>query len=361
MFSAMLSTGLHELGGEPGLSGCVAPGTCVAPNTKYSRVVPGPVPGLQWNINGGFCGAFSVQHAALSAGAWISQDLVRKANRNGPGPHHMHGDETLGYEVVPVNVAATAEGLKLRYSEWDYNQPAPQAAAYKRWLKAQLTAGHPVVWFPMCKGDGRFCPYWGACPNGGVISHVEPMWGIYSNHPLNDTNVFDDDWILHASDQDKLPYYRPLNSLDDSTRMDGNCKNAQPGFGRNEMYPCFDEHVTYGLAVKGLAVTGGLPVSLSTDGAVEEPNVRTGASPTLLHGTVTVSDVKPGGRYVLYRYNSTESLPSGPPFQSSSFASKKAFVATGSTWTYDDPMGFPSSGATYYVAAAADTVERAVV
>jgi hypothetical protein len=27
------------------------------------------------------------------------------------------------------------------------------------------------------------------------------MFGLFSNHPLNDTNVYDDDWILHASDQ----------------------------------------------------------------------------------------------------------------------------------------------------------------
>ena len=138
------------------------------------------------NINGGFCGAFSTQHAALAFGAWISQDLVRKGNKDSPGPHNMHGDSTLGYEVVPSNVAATAEGLKLTYDEWDYNSPKPQADAFKKWLKKHLAAGEPIVWFPMCKGDGPFCPYRGACPNGGVISHVEPMWGLFSNHPLDD-------------------------------------------------------------------------------------------------------------------------------------------------------------------------------
>jgi hypothetical protein len=29
----------------------------------------------------------------------------------------------------------------LNYVEWDYTAPAPQAAAYKAWLKAQLVAG----------------------------------------------------------------------------------------------------------------------------------------------------------------------------------------------------------------------------
>ena len=56
----------------------------------------------------------------------------------------------------------------------------------------------------MCAGDSH-SPYPGSCPNGGHVDHVEPMWGIFSNHPLDDPNVYDDDWVLHASDQDYLP------------------------------------------------------------------------------------------------------------------------------------------------------------
>jgi hypothetical protein len=48
---------------------------------------------------------------------------------------------------------------------------------------------------------------------------------------------------VHTSDQDYEPYYRTLASLDDTSAMEGNCLHAQPGFGRNEMYPCFDSHV----------------------------------------------------------------------------------------------------------------------
>ena len=57
---------------------CIAPGTCTPPDLPYSRVMRGPQPSQQWNINGGFCGAFSIQQAALAHGAWISQDLVRR-------------------------------------------------------------------------------------------------------------------------------------------------------------------------------------------------------------------------------------------------------------------------------------------
>ena len=65
----------------------------------------------------------------------------------------MHGDRKLGFEVMPSNVEATVDGLRLSYEMWDYTQPKPQAAAFKKWLKSQLVRGHPVVWFPMCKGD----------------------------------------------------------------------------------------------------------------------------------------------------------------------------------------------------------------
>ena len=175
----LASFSLHEWAANMTAPGkCVPPGQCTAPDTKFSKVVRGPVPGQQWNINGGFCGAFSTQHAALAAGAWVSQDLVRKANREQPGEHNMHGDRTEGYEVMPSNVAFTASKLRLAFEEWDYTQPSPQAPAFKRWLKAQLSKGRAIVWFPMCKGDGHHC-YPGSCPNGGACDHVEgiPIWG----------------------------------------------------------------------------------------------------------------------------------------------------------------------------------------
>ena len=92
--------------------------------------MPGPQPGQQWNTEGGFCGAFSLQHAALAVGAYVSQDLVRKANRDEPGEHHMHGDTTVGWEVMPSNVAYTAKKLRFTYNEWDWSQPTPQAREF---------------------------------------------------------------------------------------------------------------------------------------------------------------------------------------------------------------------------------------
>ena len=134
-----------------------------------------------------------------------------------------------------------------------------------------------------------------------------------SNHSLDDPEVYPDDWLVHSSDQDLNPYYRPFGSLEvrlgttcpamqpspqppqnapaqgrldacrraavrlgaaaaaatyiscrtgsgcairmllrpstqDSTKMDGNCAVAQPGYGRNEMYPCINDQVDYGMS-----------------------------------------------------------------------------------------------------------------
>ena len=347
--SPLLSLALHEWQNVVPEHGCVYPGTCTPPNTTFFRVANGPVPGQQWNDLGGFCGAFSIQHAALSAGAWVSQDLVRKANRDQRGEHHMHGDEKVGFEVMPSNVAYTAANLGLAYEEWDYTQPSPQAPAFKKWLKSQLVRGRPIVWFPMCKGDLHIC-YPGSCPGGGRVDHVEPMWGIYSNHPLDDTTVYDDDWIVHASDQDYEPYYRPLNSLEDTPDMLGNCKDAGRGFGRNEMYPCFDASVAYGLAVKGLAInsTATLPTSITTDGAVYEPNVRRGSSPKQLTARVSISGLTPRQQYTTFRYDSTATLPRLPPFDIG-YSHATSFRAIGEVHTFDDPAPFPSDSAVYYV------------
>ena len=78
---------------SPAGNECKLPGTCAPPPAaQHSAVAPGPSPGMQWNLAGGFCGAFSVQQAALSAGAWISQDLIRKANIAQPGAPRVISD-----------------------------------------------------------------------------------------------------------------------------------------------------------------------------------------------------------------------------------------------------------------------------
>ena len=116
------------------------------------------------------------------------------------------------------------------------------------------------------------------------------------------------------------------------------------------MYPCFDASVTYGLAVTGLDINGTIPVTLETDGAVSEPDVRMGASPSHLTGKVTARGLTVGAKYALYRYASTASLPAAAPF--TGYEKRVPFTAARDSFTYVDPDSFPSNTAVYYFAAA---------
>ena len=327
--------GVHAPGGQ-----CVAPGQCTPPKTKFSTVLP-VRPRQQWNTAGGFCGALSIQTGGLAFGAWLSQDLIRKANDFGAG----HCKEGLGCEILPGNIGETANNLKLDFEEWDYNATKPQNPQHKRWMKMHLAAGHSVVWLVMCKGDDA-CPYPNACPNGGAFGHVEPVWGLFSDHPLNDTTVYDTDWVVHSSDQDYNPYYRPFHTLEDTTKMEGNCKSAQPGFGKNEMYPCINDQVNYGIAIQGVRGSGSLPTSLAVD-SDDEPNTRERfVKPLHMTGTITVGELTAGSSYSLYRYNSTANVPTDGT--TAGYSHKTDFVAKGPSYVYEDPVKISSDAAVYY-------------
>lgn len=325
---------------------CCAPGVCVEPESKFKHVLP-IKPRLQWNIRGGFCGATSVQVMMMGLGAWVSEDLIRKANIGAPcHGHHLPGE---GCEVGPENYADTAKGLRLKADVWDYTQPKPQAKAFKVWIKSHLVQGHPVMWAPMEKGAFPHQPYGPAStPGGGAFDHHEPIIGIGSNHELSDGVVYDDDWLLHHSNQDLMPYYRTFGSLEDGLHMDGNCQNASTSYPNREAYPCFYDQVTYGMAANGFDTkVPTLPVHIDVD-KQEEPDVRQKQKPIDLHATVTVRGLTAGKSYVLYRYKGFNAFPS-QGFDRD-YDRKVHFVAAGVEWTYKDAEPFLSDGAVYYIA-----------
>jgi len=47
--------------------------------------------------------------------------------------------------------------------------------------------------------DGMHYPVYHDLPYG-LYSHVEPVVGIMSDHPLTDENFYDDDVVLHYTD-----------------------------------------------------------------------------------------------------------------------------------------------------------------
>merc|ERR1711990_634845 len=103
----------------------------------------------------------------MTHGAWVSEDLIRKANigakcfGHGNGPNsticRSRNDSSCissapeGCEVGPENYEETCRGLRLDCDVWDWTQQRPQKQAYKNWLKSHLRQGVPVVWVPMLK------------------------------------------------------------------------------------------------------------------------------------------------------------------------------------------------------------------
>eukprot|EP01063_Lacrimia_lanifica_P033438 TRINITY_DN593_c0_g3_i1.p2 TRINITY_DN593_c0_g3~~TRINITY_DN593_c0_g3_i1.p2 ORF type:complete len:357 (+),score=126.57 TRINITY_DN593_c0_g3_i1:59-1129(+) len=340
--AAVSAQGISGIPGVPGTGPCIAPGVCKPPARKNSWQVP-IKPRQQWNIDGGYCGQTSVAVMLMAHGAWVSGDLIRKANDG--SLCYGHGEPGYGCEVGPENYNTTAAGLKTYYDVWDFTQPQPQAPAFKAWIKKHLTKKTPVMWAPICAGDSH-TPYGPrSCPNGGHFDHHEPILGLGSNHDLSDPTVYDDDWLLHFSDQDLQTYYRTFDTLQDSAEMDGNCKDANPEHGKNEMYPCFYEQVTYGLAIEGLIKPGASQRTMIDVDIQREPNVRKGEPPAPIHATVWVYDLVPGKTYTIYRY--ADAIPTTN--WEDGYEHKMTFVAESDSFgPYTDPNAFMSNTARFY-------------
>ena len=327
-------------------SKCVYPGTCQPPaGAQYSKVLP-TSPRDQWMDSGGFCGAVSIQTIALAHGSWISQDLIRKA----AGPGGGHGDATEGYEILHTNINGALTSLGVSYDAFDYeNTPVPQSVRYVPWMKSHLAMGHGVVWFVMCKGDGHDTY---GIPNA-TYDHIEAVFGVYSNSPLNSSGVQADDVLVHTSDYapdgtDNYGYFRRFDNLVDTTKMEGNCSNAQPGWGRNEMYPCLEYRHSFGVAILGnVNDDQGLQVSLNV-GRSDEPDIRAGSPAEDLTLTVTCYN-QVQGSFALYRFDGGNTkVPASSSDYRKAATAFFPFSGVGTSYTMKDPTTALSSSAVTY-------------
>jgi len=313
-----------QLNGNISFPWCFAK-ECKKP-TKSHQMILNAQPGLQWMDDGGYCGAWSIQRAAMVKGAWISQAQVRSHAKPGGG-HDT--------EILATNIEPALKALKLRFTGFDYKHlPTPQANAYRKWIKQNLVAGNAVVWMIMQPGEGY--PVYPSLPKNSYYGHIEPVVGILSDHPLNDTQWYDDDYIVHFTDADNHPYYRSMASLPETAancaEAKGNCHDDYVGF------PAIDDQLGFGWAIDDMEdATTSLPISLHVD--KDEPQ---GVSRPLI-GTLTINGLTKHKKYSLYRWDSVESA-----FDYSKPHSVHRFVASNATQVYTDSETIPSSGATYY-------------
>ena len=299
---------------------------------KYKRIVD-IQPGWQWDDAGGYCGAWSIQRAALAKGAWISQQQVRDHTFNCGGHDN---------EILTCNIDEALRNLKIEYEAFDFkNTPVPQTKAYFKWLKAQLVSSRVVVW--MIMWDHQKYPTYDMSVPEGVIGHIEPVIGILSRHQFNNTKVYADDTIIHYTNYGTKLLFRKMSSLAGTWAGPG--KRADCGPYRY----CIGNPYGFGWAVKGFGPDTKqqdmvMPALLHIDPWKHEPDIRSGEKPGALHGTLTVTELSVGSWYEIYRWDSVELA-----FQDYSTRYRRTcFVATTHTYVYVDEKPFLSDSATYY-------------
>ena len=301
-------------------------GSCIKEDLKYELILPAQ-PGFQWDDAGGYCGSWAIQRATLTKGAWISQQQVR--DHTVPGGGHDN-------EILSTNIMTAFQRLHIDVNAFDYTQPTPQQDAYGKWLKQQLVAGYAVTW--MILWSGQSYPIYGLKAPAGMYGHVEPVIGIQSNHPLNDTTVYDDDVAVHFTDGGVNKVYRKISSLGGKLWGDPEIANCAP-------YSYCMAKYAFGWAVKGLNDVSDvttMPVSLQINPWKSEPDIRSGKKGEALQGTLTVTGLTIGTKYDIYRWD-VETFAT----YTSTFL-KTSFTASNETYVYVDDKSFDSSGTAYY-------------
>ena len=314
-------------------------GLCEKPDPplKYERVMASQ-PGYQWDDAGGYCGSWASQRVTLSRGAWISQQQFR--DHTSP----CGGNDN---ELLSCNIAEAWTNLKLDFEGFDFaGTPLPQTQAYFKWLKAHLASGNAVAWMIMWSGQSY--PIYNLKPPAGMYGHVEPVIGVQSNHPLNDTEVYDDDVVLHFTDGGTNTVHRPITSLPCTwagMNHKANCGEYSYGIGGT---------YGFGWAIKGFAPDSrqadAMPASLAINPWKSEPDTRSKEKPEALKGTLTVTGLTAGAKYDIYRWDEV-----APAFADYSPQYKRtSFTASDDSFVYEDDKSFQSDGTTYYRAVKAE-------
>lgn len=272
-------------------------------------------PREQWPNDGGYCGETSLQSIALHFGAWISQEIVRKA---------AGGEMLLG-----VNDSKALDALHFTYTRWDSESAKPQFESFAVWTKKNLAARAPVI-FTVYLTDGT---------NDPDYDHIMVATG--ANYRSSDGYDATDRLFFNNNFGSAL-------SLEfgafHGTRKTCTRDSAAGG--------CIPESVDYGVAITGIVdpqkATRPVDVTVANQ---SEPNVSKGDSPVQMTASVKASGLTKGGAYALLRYDGYKKVPvsgSAAEILAEPNAARVDFVATSTEWTYADPTPFSSDEAVYY-------------
>ena len=278
-----------------GVSTGFADETLPAPQEKkIVRQLPIP-PRLQWKERAGYCGECSIQQSGLYFGSYISQYVCRK----------IIDPEQEQDVLVRVNADLVLEALQFTYEDFDTSDtPTPHYKPYMEWTKKHLHQGHPVI-ITMFDQDDSFWDY----------DHIVLATGFHSDDPKkyhpNDTLIFNDNFKL-------MPERREFKTLHDTREMKGNGATH---------YFCIPSIYGFGCAITGIKDETGalLPIRISVD-QDHEPDVVKGEAPVEITLTISISSLKAGNAYILYRYDDYKNVPTRD-YAKSKFHSARKFIA----------------------------------
>ena len=289
---------------------------------------------IQWNANYGYCGETAFISAGLNYGQYVSQyDARALASKN--ARQSLESSQLL----LGVNDVAAAKAMHLTATAFNTAQQ-PTSTAFLSWVKSNVTAGYPVV-MGVFMNQSRFYGTTNVNAGDTEYDHIVAVTGITSTHPLTGPTTYYADDVLTFNDnglwtgtngQPQNTFSATFGSFA-TTRQRANAKTAAVYSLKNG--------ADYGIAITGIIDLSRetVPVRLTTSTNAETPamvngsNTRPAAKPVTL--TITVSNLKPGTTYTLYRYNSMANVPDANINANAAKAAQKwtITIPSGSTYT----------------------------
>ncbi|HZZ00446.1 MAG TPA: hypothetical protein VFE36_12825 [Candidatus Baltobacteraceae bacterium] len=280
------------------LSGCTASDglpaavSASAPATAAVAARNDIPPRLQWNANFGYCGETSFISAGLYYGQWASQYEVRSIASDGRPQNRRDSQLLLG-----GNAMRAAQVMHLSVVKW--NDASASPASYLAWVEENVAMHRPVI-IGVYTNEYKF--YGRTNPQAGdqTYDHIAPVVAAG-----NGRITFSDNG-LWGPPRPYLFTYR--YSWFSRTRAQANARTAPP-------YSLPAGVRDYAVAIVGVLDPRHetLPVRVATNVNYEKPKMRNHSTvrpkPMPLVLTVTVSDLRQGVAYTLYRYDRFSDVP----------------------------------------------------
>ena len=291
-------------------------------------------PRFQWDPNFGYCGEVSLMSAGLYYGQYVSQwDTRTQSHEDGRTSQSKEPDQLFVSKIdgrpSSGTGATAAKNMRLNISEWiGVSQgnlaDGTQSKNFLAWVKQNIVNGYPVTIGILEQGPEP--------TDGSNYDHIVPVNAITSNHPLTDSAYHEDDTIQfsdnYGNDKPKS-HTAPVSSYQYRYTFKDFRKTRNDLNGSSQDYAVGISRQCYGWAITGVMDQFGdtVPVKVKTSQNYESPEIRAGSSarpaPSQITLTVTVSSLKPGVAYNLYRYNNLASVPVGSFNTNASNATKK--------------------------------------